>query len=201
MFLKPLSLPRMATLSSYVSSIWFTRSLYSTNIYWIPTLCQIMFQAMYRQWWMRETRFHRLWILRCEKDYTQVKNWISDNKGKMVSVVEKRILFIMVIKESYSEVTLENWERESGTCSLMKECSGWKVPQGDLAMIVNQQDVVPFLHFQWEALILPLCSDQTLIIAIVSVIHLLLKVCYIIILVVFKKLRCLLSTSDRAPSG
>lgn len=36
---------------------------------------------------------------------------------------------------------------------------------------------------------------------LVSVIHLSLEVCGISILVVFKRVRCLLSTSDSAPSG
>lgn len=33
------------------------------------------------------------------KDTKQVNNWISDNKRKIVSVVEKKTIFIMVVKE------------------------------------------------------------------------------------------------------
>ena len=45
-------------------------------------------------------------------------------------MVEKRTLDLTVAKESLSEVTfVQRTERESGTCNLMKECSGWKVPQ------------------------------------------------------------------------
>lgn len=56
---------------------------------------------------INKARFLFSWILYYEKDNRQVNNWISDKKGEYISVVEKRSVFIMAVKESYSEVTFE----------------------------------------------------------------------------------------------